>query len=125
MKILSKKEDNMTEEVMDAIIQPLPSERKALEEGTDFLETLPLTLGKGVEPMAALNTALHVLSTGNHWKDDGPLTAQHHAAFQKADLLRRASLRHSWTRATVMTVARSAIGAGFTITRHPVYGNVT
>lgn len=113
------------EEATDSIIQPLPSERKQIEAGgDDFMSMLPITK-KRIEPMTALNTALHTVDSTGQWKEDGPLKAQHHAAFQRADLLRRASLKHSWTRATVMTVARSAIGSGFTITRHPVYGKVT
>lgn len=121
MTILSKKEDNM-EDFGSSIIQPLSIERKLDEQ--DFIEMLPITANKNIDSLAALNSALSAVGSVK-WKDDGAMTARNHAAYQRADLLRQASLRHGWTRATVMTIARSAIGAGFTITRHPVYGKVT
>lgn len=115
----------MSELITDAIIQPLAAEQKMINE-SNFIELLPLTMSqaKSLDSMASLNTALHVVG-GVNWKDDGVNSAEHQLAYQRADLMRKASMRHSWTRATVMTIARSAIGAGFSITRHPVYGTVT
>jgi HK97 family phage portal protein len=42
--------------------------------------------------------------------------------YNNNDSLRRAADIHSWTRATVSVIARSAVGGGISITRHPVYG---
>lgn len=105
-----------------SIVPPLPTEKELLDN-SDFIQLLPMTK-KNINNLAPLNSALNVIG-GNNWRDDGPMTAAHQNAFQQADSLRKASTRHSWTRATVMTVGRSAIGSGFTITRHPVYGKVT
>src|ERR1700755_3217641 len=42
--------------------------------------------------------------------------------YNSRDLLRRTAGQHSWTRASVITIARAAIGGGFSFIRHPVYG---
>lgn len=42
--------------------------------------------------------------------------------YNKSNLLRMASIQHSWTRATAISVGRAAIGAGFSFVRHPIYG---
>lgn len=42
--------------------------------------------------------------------------------YNKSDLLRIASMQHSWTRATAISVGRAAIGGGFSFVRHPIYG---
>lgn len=49
-------------------------------------------------------------------------TAEFDAFYRRADLLRKVSKKHSWTRATVSSIARATIGAGFKFVSHPVYG---
>src|SRR6476619_1130617 len=44
--------------------------------------------------------------------------------YTSRDLLRRTASQHSWTRASVITVARAAIGGGFSFIRHPIYGRM-
>lgn len=42
--------------------------------------------------------------------------------YDARDEIRRAANIHSWTRSTASTIAKSAIGSGFSIIRHPVFG---
>ena len=44
------------------------------------------------------------------------------ALYDARDEVRRAANVHSWTRATASTIAKSAVGSGFSIVRHPVFG---
>ena len=53
---------------------------------------------------------------------DVKYNAEFHAFYEKSEALRLVAKRHSWTRATVSSVARAAIGAGISFTRHPFYG---
>lgn len=42
--------------------------------------------------------------------------------YHKSNQLREVAMKHSWTRAVVSTIARSTVGAGFSFSRHPVFG---
>lgn len=42
--------------------------------------------------------------------------------YNRCDVLRKAGGKHSWTRASVMSVARAAVGGGFSFVRHPIFG---
>lgn len=103
-----------------SIIQPLPSELKEMQESN----VVELKAFNGnVNKNWALETAITTVSQKTGLRNENQdMTPEFQLAFQRADLLRKASMRHSWTRATVMTIARSAIGSGFSIIRHPIYG---
>lgn len=101
-----------------SIIQPLPSELKELQQ-SNVVELKAFDVNKSW----ALDTAITVVSQKTGMRNENQdMTPEFQIAFQRADLLRKASMKHSWTRATVMTIARSAIGSGFSIIRHPVFG---
>jgi HK97 family phage portal protein len=107
----------------DYVVKPLPYEYNLYSN--NVIDTDKLA-GKVDKNLVALQQAMG--ATGA-WRDLGTVNysrvAEFETAYQRADALRRASYQHSWTRATVMTVARSAVGSGFSIVRHPVFGNVT
>lgn len=98
------------------VIRPLPGE---INESVSNV----MDLGKNLVPLQ------NAMGATGAWRELGETNhtrvAEFEGAYQKADALRRASYKHSWTRATVMTVARSAVGSGFSIVRHPVFGNLT
>lgn len=55
-------------------------------------------------------------------KSKGAKESQFDRLYDDRDALRRAANVHSWTRATVSSIAKSAVGGGFSIIRHPIYG---
>lgn len=42
--------------------------------------------------------------------------------YNKSSVLKDAASRHSWTRATSISIGRAAIGGGFTFVKHPIFG---
>lgn len=42
--------------------------------------------------------------------------------YRKSDQLREVAKKHSWTRAVISAIARATVGAGFSFSRHPVFG---
>lgn len=68
----------------------------------------------------ALNTnyiAADILANSNVNRDAGFLQY-----YSKSTVLKNAALRHSWTRASAISIGRAAIGGGFAFVRHPIFG---
>lgn len=53
---------------------------------------------------------------------DSRNSAEFDTFYRFADSLRRVTKKHSWTRATIASVARATVGAGFKFVSHPVFG---
>lgn len=53
---------------------------------------------------------------------DAKYNAEFEGFYEKSEALRLVAKKHSWTRATVSSIARAAVGAGFSFVRHPVFG---
>lgn len=107
-------------ETTDSIVKPLPSEMKTLSSNVMEISNNFDVIKKNVGPLAR---SLSAMGSKDRIENSG-LSETHSLIYSKMDELRRATYKHSWTRATAMMIARSAVGSGFSFEKHPIFGDI-